>query len=97
MFVAVRDDGVGFESDHLREGLGLHVSIRDRLAAVGGWSDVRRAPGRGRGAAVSTAQVTSSSVSASRTTLATEIPSSSNTTSPGALAPNRSIPTLLSA
>ncbi len=47
MFVSVRDDGVGFDPGRIREGLGLRISIRDRLANVGSRSEVRSNPSRG--------------------------------------------------
>jgi len=47
VFVSVRDNGVGFDPDRVREGIGLRASIRDRLQAVGGRSEVRSAPARG--------------------------------------------------
>jgi signal transduction histidine kinase len=50
--VTVRDDGVGMEPGRLeeavREGrLGVHASVRGRLAEVGGTATVRSAPGQG--------------------------------------------------
>lgn len=47
VFVSVRDDGVGFDPLTVPEGLGLHGSVRERLAAVGGRSRVQSHPGRG--------------------------------------------------
>lgn len=47
VFVSVRDDGVGFDPVAVEEGLGLHGSVRERLAAVGGRSRVQSGPGRG--------------------------------------------------
>jgi len=47
VLVCVRDDGIGFDQESVREGLGLAGSIRERLAAVGGRSRVHSAPGRG--------------------------------------------------
>jgi signal transduction histidine kinase len=50
--VTVRDDGVGIPAgrldDAVREGrLGVHASVRGRLADVGGTASVRSAPGEG--------------------------------------------------
>jgi signal transduction histidine kinase len=47
VFVSVRDDGVGFDTEVVAEGLGLRGSVRQRLAAVGGRSAVRSTPGGG--------------------------------------------------
>lgn len=46
--VVVRDDGRGFsESDVPAERLGLRISIRDRIAKVGGTADIASTPGEG--------------------------------------------------
>jgi signal transduction histidine kinase len=47
VFVSVRDDGVGFDTEVVAEGLGLRGSVRQRLAAVGGRSAVHSTPGSG--------------------------------------------------
>lgn len=43
---SVSDDGVGFQRELTRYGMGLQ-NIADRLAALGGMFDVRTAPGEG--------------------------------------------------
>lgn len=43
---SVSDDGVGFQRESTRYGMGLQ-NIADRLAALGGMFDVRTAPGEG--------------------------------------------------
>jgi signal transduction histidine kinase len=46
--IVVEDDGRGFVADEVpAERLGLRVSIRERLAKVGGRAQVRSAPGEG--------------------------------------------------
>jgi signal transduction histidine kinase len=42
----VRDDGAGFDVEHMTPGFGL-VGMRDRLAAVGGELDISSRPGHG--------------------------------------------------
>jgi signal transduction histidine kinase len=47
VFVSVRDDGVGFDPAAVPDGLGLHGSVRGRLAAVGGRSRIQSRVGHG--------------------------------------------------
>lgn len=47
VFVSVRDDGIGFDVEAVAEGLGLRGSVRQRLAGIGGRSEVHSVPGRG--------------------------------------------------
>ena len=46
--LTVRDDGVGFDPDHVPPGrLGLRVSVAERMRLVGGRAEVRSVPGEG--------------------------------------------------
>jgi signal transduction histidine kinase len=46
--IVVADDGRGFDVEEVpAERLGLRVSIRERLAKVGGRAQIRTAPGEG--------------------------------------------------
>ena len=47
VFASVRDDGIGFDLDHVARGRGLDDSIGARMQDVGGRSKVSSAPGRG--------------------------------------------------
>lgn len=47
VFVAVRDDGCGFDPAIVRRGMGLDRSIEGRIVEVGGNVEVDAAPGRG--------------------------------------------------
>jgi signal transduction histidine kinase len=46
--IAVRDDGVGFETTQERQFVGLgHASMRERVRLLGGILKIRSAPGQG--------------------------------------------------
>ena len=47
IFCSVKDNGTGFDPDATAEGTGITHSIRERLAAVGGRTEVDAHPGRG--------------------------------------------------
>lgn len=47
IFASVRDDGVGFDPETARRGMGLDRSISGRLHTAGGRSEIRSAPGTG--------------------------------------------------
>lgn len=47
IFVSVKDDGIGFDTDIATEGEGLSRSIRGRLTEIGGRVEVDGRPGRG--------------------------------------------------
>jgi signal transduction histidine kinase len=47
LFCSVRDNGDGFDADHVREGVGLTSSIRGRIDEVGGRVEVDGGAGRG--------------------------------------------------
>lgn len=47
IFVSVKDDGRGFDSEHTPEGQGLQGSIRGRVTEIGGRVEVDGRPGRG--------------------------------------------------
>ena len=44
---SVKDDGVGFDTEAVAEGIGLTQSVRGRLADVGGRAEVESQPGAG--------------------------------------------------
>jgi signal transduction histidine kinase len=50
--VEVRDDGAGFDPEHIPAGVGF-TSMRDRVAAVGGDLAISSSPGRGTRVAAS--------------------------------------------
>src|SRR5262249_3136987 len=43
----IKDNGVGFDSAIVQEGLGITRSIRKRIADIGGRADITAAPGTG--------------------------------------------------
>jgi signal transduction histidine kinase len=47
VFCSVKDDGSGFDTSAVREGIGLGRSIRGRMAEMNGRVEVESAPGRG--------------------------------------------------
>lgn len=47
LFVSIKDDGIGFDTEEMVEGIGLSRSIRGRLEDHGGAVKVRSRPGRG--------------------------------------------------
>jgi signal transduction histidine kinase len=47
VFCSVKDNGSGFESETVAEGVGLSRSIRERVSSIGGTTDVDGRPGQG--------------------------------------------------
>ncbi|MCZ7529002.1 MAG: ATP-binding protein [Acidimicrobiia bacterium] len=47
LFCSVKDDGTGFDTAAVSEGIGVTHSIRGRIAEVGGRADIRSRPGDG--------------------------------------------------
>lgn len=47
VFCSVKDDGCGFDTARVKEGIGLSQSIRGRMSDVGGRAEVRSRPGEG--------------------------------------------------
>ena len=47
VFVSVKDDGAGFDTEAATERIGLSRSIRGRLTDAGGYADIKSTVGRG--------------------------------------------------
>ena len=47
LFVSVKDNGVGFETNAVAERIGMRDSIRSRIETVGGRVEISSRPGRG--------------------------------------------------